>query len=145
MYINVISRSAFIFLFVYTASAKFIEFTAFKSVLSQSPLIGSMAPIVAWILPVVELGAAGLLVFRRTEKAGTYLSMGLMIIFSSYIFYMLLFVPHLPCSCGGVIRTMSWSQHLVFNVFFIGLAVLNILTAYQTLPIRGNEPNTFRF
>jgi hypothetical protein len=145
MYINVISRSAFIFLFVYTASAKFFEFTAFKNVLSQSPLIGSVAATVAWVLPILELGAAGLLVFRKTKKAGMYMSMGLMVIFSVYIFYMLLFVPHLPCSCGGVIRTMSWSEHLVFNAFFIGLAVLNILTAYQTLPIRGNEPNTFRF
>ncbi|WP_394353134.1 MauE/DoxX family redox-associated membrane protein [Mucilaginibacter humi] len=38
------------------------------------------------------------------------------------------FFPLVPCSCGGVVRKMSWRLHLVFNVFFLLLSSLGIYT-----------------
>jgi putative oxidoreductase len=32
----------------------------------------------------------------------------------------------LPCSCGGVISSMSWKQHLVFNVHCIAINIVAI-------------------
>jgi len=39
---------------------------------------------------------------------------------------MIAFTPHLPCSCGGVIRELSWRDHLFFNVCFTVLAAVGI-------------------
>jgi putative oxidoreductase len=57
---------------------------------------------------------------------GLYASVLLISIFTIYLGYMIFFIPALPCSCGGVLRYLSWQQHVVFNLFFILLAVAGI-------------------
>ncbi|MFX9224384.1 MauE/DoxX family redox-associated membrane protein, partial [Acinetobacter baumannii] len=54
------------------------------------------------------------------------------IMFTSYISYMVLFIPNLTCSCGGVIKEMSWRQHLGFNLFFIIISIVGILLQQRT-------------
>lgn len=124
--IEIIS-SLFILLFVYTAINKWLDHRSFQNTITQSPLIGSFAPVVAWLLPLLEIGIAGLLFFEPTRKAGFYAAGSLLIVFTGYIGYVLLFSPHLPCSCGGVIRYLSWPEHLVFNVLWILLSLLSIV------------------
>ena len=119
--------SLFIFLFVYATFSKIFEFHLFKAELYKSPLIKSKAPIIAFSLPTIELVLAGLLFIKPTQKIGFYMATGLMFLFSIYILYMLLFVPHLPCSCGGVLKQLSWSQHLIFNTMFTFLGIAAIL------------------
>lgn len=126
-YVHAGIKCLFLFLFVYTATSKFIEFRAFKSVLSQLPIIGGQAAVLAWALPLTEIMVAALLVFKRTERVGMFASLFLMTIFCAYIVFMLLYVPDLPCSCGGIIRDMSWTAHLTFNLFFVCLAILSIV------------------
>jgi putative oxidoreductase len=115
-----------ILLFVYTATSKFLEFSSFRYVLSRSPLIGQSAPVVAWALPITEYAISLLLFFHSTRRIGLWASFALMLVFTGYIGYMLAFSPHLPCSCGGVIKEMSWKQHLVFNIFYTLLALAGI-------------------
>jgi hypothetical protein len=116
-----------IFLFVYTAFSKFQEFVLFKSVLGQSPLIGNKKAIVAWALPTIELSVAFLLLIPKTQQVGLIASTILMLTFTVYVSYMILFAPHLPCSCGGAIKYMTWKQHLVFNIVFTSLAFVGVL------------------
>lgn len=114
----------FILLFVYTATTKLIEHDNFKAVIAQSPLIGETANILSWLLPILELFTAMLLFFPSIRKWGFTSSLILMLIFTLYITYMISFAKNLPCSCGGVISLMTWSQHLVFNIFFTTLAAI---------------------
>jgi len=114
--------SLFILLFTYTALSKFLDFANFQNTLGKSPLIGRYHTMIAWVLPVAELLTSLLLFIPGTKLAGLYISLLLMSGFTLYIAYMLAFAPHLPCSCGGVIRWMNWKQHLVLNLFFTGLA-----------------------
>lgn len=116
----------FIFLFVYTALSKFMDFKSFKHTLHASPLITNKNVAVAWAIPLAELLVAALLFFPRTKLPGLYGSFGLMALFTLYLGYMLLFTPNRPCVCGGVIKAMSWGQHLVFNIFFTLLALAGI-------------------
>lgn len=116
----------FIFLFVYTAVSKLLDFHLFVITIRRSPLIGNNAFIVAWVLPAAELIVAVLLIIAKTRRVGLYASLTLMVIFTSYILFMLLFLPQLPCSCGGVLQSMGWKEHLVFNLVFIGLAWLGL-------------------
>ncbi|WP_442892031.1 hypothetical protein [Chryseobacterium sp. VD8] len=32
----------------------------------------------------------------------------------------------MPCSCGGVIKNLTWPQHLIFNLFFVVITSLAI-------------------
>lgn len=121
-----IVSSLYILLFVYTAISKWLDFDSFKAVIAQSPLIGSYPLVVAGLLPVLELWVAGLLFFTRTRTVGLYAALLLMVAFTGYIIYMLLYASHLPCSCGGVIRRLSWRAHLFFNLGWILLAVIAI-------------------
>jgi putative oxidoreductase len=132
---NSIITALFIFLFTYTALSKFLDFASFKNVLHNSPLIGSLSVFIAWALPIAELLVAAGLFFPRTKLIGMWSSLLLMTVFTIYITYMILFTPHLPCSCGGVLRQLSWRQHLWFNLFFTALAVISIgLTKQNTSP-----------
>jgi uncharacterized membrane protein len=116
----------FIFLFVYTGVSKLLHFELFQIVLKQSPLISSYAKTMSLALPVTELLVALLLLIPAFRIAGLYCSLLLMVIFTGYIAYMLAFSPKLPCSCGGVIAKLSWTQHLILNCLLTGLLVTAI-------------------
>jgi hypothetical protein len=79
----------------------------------------------------------------RTRKLGLYISLGLMMAFTGYISYMMIFIPDLPCSCGGVISKMTWGQHLIFNVFFMLLALTGILLNRKRFNI-DREPESIQ-
>ena len=119
--------SLLILLFMYTALSKLFDYASFRAVLYKSPLIGSRASVIAIALPVAEILVALLLFIPRTRQWGFYSSAALMAVFTFYLGYMILFTPKLPCSCGGVLKQMSWNQHLVFNIFFLLLALTGVV------------------
>lgn len=131
--LSTIITSLFIFLFVYTSISKLLDFTAFQAVLHNSPLIGNKARLIAMLLPTIELFVAGLLFIKVTRRLGYWAALSLMIIFTAYILYMLLFIPHLPCACGGVLRALTWKEHLAFNLIFICLALLELLLGKDSM------------
>jgi hypothetical protein len=116
-----------VFLFVYTATSKLFQFSLFQVQLDRYPWIKHVATTLVWAVPAIELVAAGLLLARRVRRIGFYVSLALMGLFTVYLALMLGSEEHLPCSCGGVIAWMSWKQHLVFNLFFIGIAVAGLV------------------
>jgi uncharacterized membrane protein (DUF485 family) len=113
-------------LFMYTAASKFLTVTSFASTLAKSPLIGSYSFVVAWAIPITEMIIGLLLILNGTRKIGLQASFGLMVIFTSYLVYMVLSGSKLPCHCGGVISTMSWQQHTWFNLAFTLIALIGI-------------------
>jgi hypothetical protein len=117
------ASSLLILLFVYTAVSKLIDFRNFQVVLSRSSLIGKSASLIAWLLPFVELAAAALLFLPATRLRGLFSSFILMLVFTVYIALMLLNSEKLPCSCGGVLGSLSWKEHLLFNIFFTLIAL----------------------
>src|SRR5918995_453728 len=96
----------FIFLFTYTAFSKLIEHDLFRNTLSNSPMIGPCSGIVSFVLPITELIVAALLFFPKTKLAGLYCSFVLMLLFTAYLSYMIIFTKDLPCSCGGVLQQL---------------------------------------
>jgi hypothetical protein len=118
--------SLLILLFVYTGLSKLYSVASFEAVLQQSPLISSGAGMLAWQLPLTELCIVLLLFFPSTRLVGLYGSLLLLSLFTFYLLYMLLFTPHLPCSCGGVIGSLGWKEHVGLNLVFIVLTVIGI-------------------
>lgn len=110
--------SLFIFLFVYTGLTKFINIESFKTALGSSSILKPVAGILSFAVPLTELAISTLLFIPVSRRIGFLCSMILMGLFSVYIMAMLLFASELPCSCGGIIQQMNWTQHLIFNIVF---------------------------
>jgi len=115
-----------ILLFAYTAISKIMTFSSFKYVLSKSPALQLLAPVLAWAIPAIEIIVVVLLVIPRTRNLGLWGSFFLLLLFTVYITYMLLFTPDRPCNCGGVLKEMTWNQHLLFNIFFTTVSLWGI-------------------
>lgn len=118
----VCAASLLILLFVYAAVSKLMAFPSFRYSLSLSPLIGKQAALLALLVPAVELLIAALLFIPLTRKKGFLAAFVLLGLFNLYIGYMLLFAPVLPCSCGGILQSLGWKEHLLFNGIFTLLA-----------------------
>lgn len=116
----------FVLLFVYTAYHKFDGMRSFIQILSLSPLTGNYSTFLGWTIPLVESLISFLLIIPYTKRIGLIGSLLLMISFTSFLIYGILSGSELPCKCGGVISTMSWQQHIWFNLGFIILAILGI-------------------
>ncbi|PAM94648.1 hypothetical protein B4N84_11780 [Flavobacterium sp. IR1] len=114
----------YILLFVYAAVSKLLDFENFQIEMGQSPLLSAFANWISWIVLVVEGIIAVLLVIAQTRIIALYASFSLMVMFTAYIFIMLNFSSYVPCSCGGILQKMSWTQHLIFNSIFVLLALL---------------------
>jgi uncharacterized membrane protein YphA (DoxX/SURF4 family) len=119
----------FIFLFLYAAVSKLLDFETFTVQLAQSPLLSAYAGIIAWLVPGIEILIACLLVIERFRTLALYSSFTLMVMFTAYIYIILNFSDFIPCSCGGVLEKLSWTQHLFFNIFFIILAGVAVFLA----------------
>jgi len=117
----------YILLFVYAAVSKILDFENFQVQLGQSPLLSAFASWVSWGVPIIEILIALTLLIPRYRVAGLFAAFSLMILFTSYIIIILNFSSFVPCSCGGILEKLGWSEHLVFNLFFILLAVLGLL------------------
>lgn len=129
--ISAVTRYLLIFLFTYTGISKLIDHDNFYTSIMLSPIIHDQASIVVWLIPALELLIAALLLYNKFLQAGLVCSLILMTIFTVYIAYMILFMEHLPCSCGGVIKELSWSNHILFNSFFILLITVSLLFSTQ--------------
>lgn len=117
----------FIFLFIYAASNQLLEIHIFHARLRQSPFIGSYAGWLVWMIPLLEILISVLFCFEKWKSPALRLSFLLMIIFSFYIIAVLSFSDTIPCSCSGVIASVTWKQHLIFNIGITFLASLGLV------------------
>lgn len=123
-----------ILLLLYASFSKIFDLWYFKYDLSKQPFPKWLQNILVWAVPFSEILIAGLLMLKRTRGLGLYLALSLMLLFTGYTAAILLHVfAFVPCGCGGVIRMLSWPQHLVFNVFFVVIIAAAIWLRYNTL------------
>ena len=114
-------------LFVYTAVSKLVHLDSFEFRLGRMPYIAPYASLLSWAVPFLELIIAGLLWLPRYQIMALYGSFVLMGCFTLYIVLVLKFSDSIPCSCGGVISALGWTDHILLNVSFMVLALLGIL------------------
>ena len=117
-----------ILLFLYASISKFLDFKTFIDQMNNQPLPNSWTPFLVWAIPLLEIAISIALLFEYTRMLGLYASLALMILFTVYTGIILLhFFPYIPCSCGGVIKKLTWPQHLVFNLFFVTISIGGIV------------------
>jgi hypothetical protein len=128
-----------ILLFLYTALSKSFDINKTISVLHATPWLSKYSIALAWTVVILEYIVSFFLFIPKLRKLGLYGSFILMISFTFYIAFMMSFVRHLPCSCGGVISKMSWDQHLIFNIFFSLLAFVAIFLERKILKLHQHK------
>ncbi len=122
----------FIVLFLYSAGSKLLDYRLFIAQLSQSRYLVNFANIIAWGIPTLEVLIVIGLTVPKTKILGLYSSFALMLIFSIYIFILLVSNEERPCSCGGVLSMLGWTEHFIFNCIFTLLAFTAILLHPRT-------------
>jgi len=127
-FINTSIYYLLIFLFTYAGISKLMDHNNFETTLRQSPVIGSMSAILSWLIPLAVLFTVFLLMVNKYKYAGYLFSLILMAVFTAYIAYMILFIPYLPCSCGGILSGLTWGNHLVFNIILMLLILISLLS-----------------
>ncbi len=125
MIYNII-RSAMILFWIYVGMDKMWQPGAFRIALEQQPVISFLAPILFWLLPLMEIGVGILLAIpsARLRTLGWKVSTILIIVFSIYIGLGVLNVyEKKPCMCTSFLNHISWTAHLIFNLIILGLSL----------------------
>ena len=123
-----------ILLFLYASMSKFLDFHTFTGEMMNQPLPHYLTRFLIWFIPITEIVLCLLLLFERTRLLGLYGSLGFMSLFTIYsIIIILNFFGRIPCSCGGVIKRLTWRQHIVFNLFFVALSISGIILQRRKL------------
>ena len=138
-----ICSALLLILFAYTATSKFLDYNLFVFQMKRAPLplMQTIAPVLGWLLPILEMLIVLGLSIVRFRLSALYGAVILLAVFEMYITGMLLTNQHLPCTCGGIISTMSWKQHLVFNAVFILLGIVAIMQTkkYQFFRVKPRQ------
>ncbi len=121
-----------VFLWVYAAASKVLDFNMFKGQMHRQVLPHFLKVSLVYILPPLELSAAILLLFERTQLRGFVLSFGLMVLFTLYVGAAVFrFFDNVPCSCGGLLSEMGWDAHFIFNLIFLLLTAIGLIISYR--------------
>ncbi|SHG81530.1 Methylamine utilisation protein MauE [Flavobacterium micromati] len=133
---TIIISYLFILLFVYSAVSKVLDFQNFQVQLAQSPLLTAFATFISYAVLIVEFSIAVLLSIPKTRTIALYLAFGLMFQFTLYIYIILNYSSFVPCSCGGILENMNWTEHLFFNIAFamLAIAALYLSNDWQNKP-----------
>jgi len=124
-----VAAGLLICLFLFTGLDKLYNYHQFKDALGKSPLLVDIANVLAWSLPVTEIMIAVALFIPVTRKVGFKATIIIMLVFIVYLSYMMAFAPKLPCMCAGLLESLSWKSHIVFNFMMIVLAILGIVAS----------------
>jgi len=104
-----------------------MDYDKFRVQIGQSQMPTPFAQWIAWTMPGVEILISLMLAIPRFRLIALYASFTLMVMFTAYIIAILNFSSYVPCSCGGILEKLGWTEHLVFNVGFILLAAIGII------------------
>ncbi len=122
-----IAASLLVMLFIYASFSKFVDLRQFKMDMFNQPFPKWFSAILVWAVPITEILISLCLILPKFRTTGFVSAAILMSLFTLYTGLILLNVFHrIPCSCGGVIKKLSWTQHLVLNLFFLVTALIGI-------------------
>lgn len=114
-------------LFFYAAFSKLMDYDKSVGEMRNQIFSATIANILTWLIPTIEITLTFLLLFPNTRKIALWASLFLLSAFTLYIGVVMTGIfGRIPCSCGGILKNMSYGTHLIFNLFFVSLAVLGL-------------------
>lgn len=131
--------ASLVLLWSYTASVKLLNIIDFRQQMLKQAFPLWLNKNLVWMLPLVEVLTTALLLIKRLQHFGLWVSLVLMLSFSSYVGLVVAgYYKRIPCSCGGVLKSMSWNIHLGFNLFFLLLTYIGIFLSNRERRLKGS-------
>ncbi len=116
-----------VLLFAFTSFSKIFALRIFGDTLYNQPIPHWLATPLIVLIPATELLTAIGLLFDKTHRLALYSALILLVLFTTYIGFILLHLFHkIPCSCGGIFKGLSWTQHFWVNIGLTALAAAAI-------------------
>lgn len=129
-------RCGMILFWLYVGMDKIWIHDAFELSLVHQPLIGLFAPVLSWLMPLLEISLAVLLFMpnKKLEYWGWILSLLLILIFSVYIALGVFGVlKDAPCMCSSFLTNVNRITHLWINGILFILSFIGFLTRTKSL------------
>lgn len=124
------------FLWLYAAISKLIDWDHFKWEMHNQVLPGFLKDWLIVLLPMTELAVTMMLFIDRTASAAIWLSFFMLTFFTVYITLVIgNAFSYVPCSCGGILSSLTWTEHLLFNLVFIALTLTIIIIDRKGGPV----------
>ncbi|SHF82326.1 MauE/DoxX family redox-associated membrane protein [Chryseobacterium sp. OV279] len=117
----------FVLLFCYAGISKVLDFENFQVQIAQSPLLSAFAGFISYSVILTEIIIVSFLLIPKLRLVGLYASLGMMTTFTIYIYLILNYSDFVPCSCGGILEKMGWTEHLIFNTACIFLSLISVI------------------
>jgi putative oxidoreductase len=131
--------ASLVLLWSYTASVKLLNINEFRQQMLKQALPMWLNKSLVWMLPSVEVLTTALLLLKRLQHLGLLVSFMLMLLFSGYVGLVVAgYYKRIPCSCGGVLQSMSWNINLGFNLFFLLLTYIGIFLSNRERRLKGS-------
>lgn len=119
-------------MFIYAAVSKLMNYEIFVIQMNRQPFPDRLTPLLVWGIPLSEVFVAIMMMTISLRRMGLFFATAMMICFTAYIVLVKLnYYGVIPCSCGGVIASFTWTQHLIFNLFFIAIGIVGIYLEQQ--------------
>ncbi len=119
---------ALIVLWTYAAVSKLSDINLFNRQMLSQPFNENFSHILVYLIPFIEVFTAFLLSFRQSRIWGLWFSTGCMMVFTVYAAMVVFgFFAITPCSCGGLLNKMSWTEHFYFNLFWLVASIAALL------------------
>lgn len=114
-------------LYIFTGVDKLINIERFTKGLNKVPYLQNYASAVGLGIPVLEIFLALMLIIPgRIQQISLWCSTMLMLAFTIFVSWMMMYHPNQLCHCGKAIEKMGWHTHLVFNLIWLALGVYAI-------------------
>lgn len=117
-----------VILFAYTALSKILEADTFRKQMLNQPLPETLRQNLVWLIPLSEITTSIFLIIKPVRLYGFIAAFLLMLAFTLYVSLILAKAfAYIPCSCGGILNTLSWEAHLILNIVFTLLALAGVI------------------
>lgn len=131
-----------LFVLVYTAFAKLLNFNHYKRSMYSQPLAEWLVDWLIFLIPFTELIAATLLILSVKRFLGLVLTSSLMLLFTGYVLFIRFTAwEDTTCPCGGLFSQLNWVQHTWVNSALTILAITTTILYTKTFPGHGKWRN----
>ncbi len=130
-----------ILMYAYTAYNKLTGHQKFVYHFKKVHVFNQFPELAAWVIPVMEIAIIALLVsqVKKIRLWGFYMSGVLLVLFTIYLSAMKLFAPKLPCSCGGFIDKLKFTEHILLNVGLLAISTIGIVLLKEHHNLKKKE------
>ncbi|MGJ1271004.1 MauE/DoxX family redox-associated membrane protein [Sphingobacterium siyangense] len=128
-------RCGMILFWLYVGMDKIWIHDAFELSLVHQPLIGAFAPVLSWLMPLLEISLAVLLFMplKKLEYLGWSVSLLLILIFSIYIALGVFgILKNAPCMCSSFLTNVNRITHLWINALLFILTLAGLFLSRKT-------------